>query len=56
MKKGIGVSWSNALKIEGHGITISDEDAGHIMVAMDAPPNMEHIVIYCAVIWLTEDK
>lgn len=55
MKKGTHVKWINALKIEGSGVVVSDEQEGQVLVACDAKPNMEHIVIYCAVTWLTED-
>lgn len=55
MKKGTRVSWVNALKIEGQGTVIGDQDDEEcVLVACDAKPNMEHIVIYCAVTWLTE--
>lgn len=56
MKKGTRVKWVNALKIDGSGITVSDEQDGCVLVACDAKPNMEHIVIYCATTWLTEDE
>lgn len=55
MKKGTRVSWINALKIESEGTVVSDQDDEEcVLVAMDAKPNMEHVVIYCAVTWLTE--
>lgn len=54
MKAQTAVTWTDAAGNEGSGITIFDEDAsGHILVAVDAPPNMPHMVIYCAVTWLT---
>lgn len=53
MTKGTNVSWTNAHKIAGHGVVIADEVDGHVLVAYNALPNMERLVIYCAVTWLT---
>jgi hypothetical protein len=66
MKKGTRVSWmvtgptglDDMGSEQGHGITISDEEDGHILVAVDSDvlpviPSPYHMVIYCAVTWLT---
>lgn len=57
MKKGQRVKWMEAgdlhePDVPGSGVTIADEVGGHILVAVDAPPNCRHEVIYCAVTWL----
>lgn len=59
MKKGTRVSWlAEGASIRGHGIVISDEQDGHVMVAVDGGgfehiPMAYHVVIYCTVTWLT---
>lgn len=57
MKKKTKVSWltSNGVGQEptkGHGITISDEEDGHIQVAVFSDGEKHH-VIWCTVTWLT---
>lgn len=61
MKKGTQVWWStgngsNAGSILpptiGHGVTIADEDNGHILVAVHSMGEMHH-VIWCNVTWLS---
>lgn len=65
MKKGTKVSWLVEAEIDtvrGHGVTISDEEDGHILVAVDGGvmspsiPGAYHPVIYCTVTWLTVEK
>jgi len=59
MKKGTKVSWLAAgATVRGHGVTISDEENGHVMVAVDSGvfeyiPLAYHVVIHCTVTWLT---
>jgi hypothetical protein len=63
MKKGTKVSWlvQNQIQgatIRGYGVTISDEENGHILVAVNGGvieniPAAYHPVIYCTVTWLT---
>jgi hypothetical protein len=59
MKKGTKVSWlAEGERVRGHGVTISDEEDGHVLVAVDGGvlagiPKAYHIVIYCTVTWLT---
>lgn len=58
MKKGTKVSWStsNGAGFEpstGHGVTIADEDGGHVLVAV-LSDGEKHQVIWCTVTWLTE--
>jgi len=55
MQRGTKVKWTQGINndIPGSGITISDEEAGHILVAVDAAANMPHAVIWCAITWLT---
>lgn len=38
----------------GHGVTISDEEDGTILVAVHSMGEMHH-VIHCAVTWLTAE-
>jgi hypothetical protein len=57
MKKGTKVSWLvNEASGRGHGTVISDEDDGHVLVAVDTmagEPNPGfHPVIHCTVTWL----
>jgi Tfp pilus assembly protein PilZ len=59
MKKGTKVSWlADGASVRGHGVTISDEENGRILVAVDGGvleniPAAYHMVIYCTVTWLT---
>lgn len=52
MKKNTHVSWTTNLGIPGSGITISDEDDGHVLVAVLSEGEVHH-VIWCTVTWLT---
>lgn len=54
MWKDTKVEWVTASGVKGSGVTITNEDEGHVLVAVDAAPGEEHRVIYCAVTWLTE--
>jgi hypothetical protein len=47
------VNWTTTSQVHGSGVCISDEQDGHILVAVDAPQGDEHRVIYCTVTWLT---
>jgi len=47
------VKWITASSVHGSGVSISDEQDAHIVVAVDAPNGEEHRVIYCAVTWLS---
>ena len=60
MKKGTNVSWLLSGQTgRGHGVTIADEENGHVLVAVDymtsddIVPLGYHPVIYCTVTWLT---
>lgn len=59
MKKGTKVSWLiENHTVRGNGTVISDEEDGHVMVAVNTLDNSEtplgyHPVIYCTVTWLT---
>lgn len=59
MKKGTRVSWlAEGAIVRGHGLVISDEENGRVMVAVDGGtlndiPIAYHLVIYCTVTWLT---
>lgn len=59
MKKGTKVSWlAEGATVRGTGVTISDEDNGCVLVAVDkgvfeAIPLAYHMVIHCTVTWLT---
>lgn len=57
MKRGTQVSWMFDGGLgHGHGVTIADEDDGHIMVAVAEPLadcRNAYPVIWCAVTWLT---
>jgi hypothetical protein len=59
VKKGTKVSWlAEGATVRGHGVTISDEENGHVLVAVDGGvlseiPIAYHMVIYCTVTWLT---
>jgi len=61
MKKGTRVSWlAEGDSVRGHGVTISDEQDGHVLVACDCGtfeylPIAYHLVIYCTVTWLTPE-
>lgn len=59
MKKGTKVRWStgNGVGVEpttGHGVTIADEDDGHVLVAVLSDGEKHH-VIWCTVTWLTAE-
>lgn len=62
MKKGTRVSWlAEMAKVRGHGVTISDEENGFILVAVDGGvfeniPAAYHMVIRCTVTWLTVEQ
>lgn len=62
MKKGIRVSWlAEGATFRGHGVTISDEEDGRVMVACDKGtfemiPLAYHVVIHCTVTWLTVEQ
>lgn len=53
MKKNTKVKWVTASGMHGTGVVITDEEDGHVQVAVDAPLGEEHHVIYCTVTWLT---
>ncbi|MFZ0311967.1 MAG: hypothetical protein WAL85_04585 [Candidatus Korobacteraceae bacterium] len=53
LTKGTRVTWTTASNVHGSGACISDEQDGHVLVAVDAPQGEEHRVIYCTVTWLT---
>jgi hypothetical protein len=60
MKKGTKVSWvlgngANQSSTIGHGVTISDEEDGHVQVAVLTMGEMHH-VIWCTVTWLTPES
>lgn len=61
MPKGTKVSWTTGNGIDrgvplatttGYGITIADEDDGHVLVAVHSMGEMHH-VIWCNVTWLS---
>lgn len=59
MQAGTKVSWQtdNGPGVPptiGHGVTITDEDDGHILVA-DLSAGQKHHVIWCTVTWLTPE-
>lgn len=62
MKKGTRVSWmAEGATVRGHGITISDEEDGHVLVSVDKGvfefiPAAYHMVIHCTVTWLTIEQ
>jgi len=59
MKKGTRVSWlAEGASVRGHGVVITDEEDGHVTVAVDGGtfehiPIAYHLVIRCSVTWLT---
>lgn len=61
MKKGKKVTWkidAGTYSPVGNGVTLSDEEDGHVIVAVNVlgseqAPLGYHPVIYCAVTWLT---
>ncbi len=59
IRKGTKVSWlAEGATVRGHGVTISDEENGRVLVAVDGGvldtiPTAYHMVIYCTVTWLT---
>lgn len=63
MSKGTKVTWTTSNgtnlgadlpKTTGHGVTIADEDAGHVLVAVHSEGEAHH-VIWCNVTWLTPE-
>jgi hypothetical protein len=63
MVKGTKVAWTTSngtnLGVDlpptmGHGVTIADEDNGHILVAVHSEGEAHH-VIWCNVTWLTPE-
>lgn len=45
MKKGTKVSWlAEGATIRGHGTTISDEENGHVLVAVDGGLSYGHLL------------
>ncbi len=62
MKKGTKVSWlAEGATIRGHGITISDQENDHVLVAcqggtIEGIPSAFHVVIFCTVTWLTVES
>ncbi|HEV3059762.1 MAG TPA: hypothetical protein VGY48_16035 [Vicinamibacterales bacterium] len=52
MKKGTLVSWSTKDGNQGFGKVITDEDDGHVQVAVMSDGEKHH-VIWCTVTWLT---
>jgi hypothetical protein len=52
MKKSTKVSWTTKDGNQGFGVTITDEEDGHIQVAVMSDGEKHH-VIWCAVTWLT---
>ena len=55
LTKGSKVVWTEG-GVPGSGQVITDEQDGHILVAVDAEPGYHHPVIYCAVTWLTANE
>ena len=60
MKKGTKVSWTTGNgngfdRTTGHGVTLSDEEDGHVLVAVLSDGEKHH-VIYCTVTWLTVES
>lgn len=59
LQKGTKVSWlAEGATIRGTGVVISDEEDGHVLVAVDKGvfehiPTSYHMVIRCTVTWLT---
>lgn len=59
MKKGTKVIWlAEGASVRGSGVTISDEEDGKVLVAVDKGvfeniPLDYHMVIHCTVTWLT---
>ncbi len=54
MMPGTKVTWITGAGVSGSGKVISCLDNDHVLVAVDAAPNEEHRVIYCAETWLTK--
>lgn len=55
MKKGTKVDWTLTTGQTGSGITITDEEDGHIQVAVHEEGSVQlemHHVIFCATTWL----
>lgn len=61
MKKGTRVSWlATGATVRGHGVVISDEENGSVLVSVDGGtfeniPTAYHLVIRCTVTWLTPE-
>jgi hypothetical protein len=53
MKKNRKVSWTTRDGNQGFGVTVSDEEEGHILVAVLSDGEKHH-VIWCTVTWLTD--
>lgn len=62
MKKNTRVSWlAEGATIRDHSITISDEENGKVLVAVNGGtfeyiPSAYHMVIQCTVTWLTIEE
>lgn len=62
MKKNTKVSWlAEGASVRGHGVTISGEENGRVLVAVDGGvlsdiPIAYHMVIWCTVTWLTVEQ
>ena len=52
LTKATKVAWTEG-GVPGSGQVITDEQDGHVLVAVDAEPGYRHLVIFCAVTWLT---
>ena len=53
MKKGMKVTWKTVDNNIGFGTVISDEEDGHVLVAV-LTDGEKHHVIWCTVTWLTQ--
>lgn len=62
LKRGTKVSWlAEGATIRGTGVTISDEEDGHVFVSVNGGvfeniPTAYHMVIHCTVTWLTVES
>ncbi len=62
MKRNTKVSWlAEGATVRGHGIVISDEEDGKVLVACDKGtfeyvPVAYHVVIQCTITWLTVEN
>lgn len=52
MKKNTKVTWTTKDGNSGWGVTVADEEDGHILVAVMSDGEKHH-VIWCTVTWLT---